>query len=60
MTRRDLQEVIANLEYLARIEPDPDKQNGYQQWLEAFRDLQEQNRQLEELTPIWTEKSRAA
>ncbi len=61
MTRRDLQEVVVNLDYLARIESDPEKRKYYQKWLEAFRrDLQKKKNNVEELTPVWKKKLPAA
>ncbi len=61
MNRRDLQEIIGNLEYLTKIEPDLEKRRYYQERLEAFRrDLQKQKNKIEELTPVWKMKSRAA
>ncbi len=60
-TRRDLKEIIVNLEYLARIESDSEKRRYCQEWLEVFRrDLQKQKNNVEELTPVWETKRRAA
>ncbi len=53
MTRRDLQQVISDLEYLLRFHLDPAMREEYDKQLEAFRELLALQHEIEELTPVW-------
>jgi hypothetical protein len=59
MTRRDLQQVIADLEYLLRVLSDPAMRKEYWKQLQASWELLELQDEIEELTPVW-ESTRAA